>query len=848
MEHKTNLHNRLAFDKFLDEIALEYFQSPRNFVVEELIDKICKSNKELIIDGLDHVENYRPLELPKFVDFINKLDEGKVVVLSRPLKMQIPWEKIELTNWSYEETSKYLSEAYRIVDYDVETKIFDITDGYPIITYYIAEHYILNREICAVHKISDLNNYYDNLLSDSKTNSLMTLFATNNSFFTNRELDILLESGELADAVRNFITQHPYLFSFVENRIALIHDSLNTYLRILISKYPERLKSVNSIVQASILAGKVEYMARMGSFAFDDEFYDQLLKKYSDEDILENILKNTIDINSVSSFYNQLQQLLERRKNVLSIYQYYSFSLIYEMLERNDTTEYEGIIYQVLRYIKYRNGNICDFIYSSGAIWNFYILLRGNHENDYRRYLKNRKYADYHINSVIDTINSEYVFFDKNENIIDQKVFDAKIGGSNSDLEKKDLLIVYLVNVWIHRNQENEYFDVVERFVKGYEEDAMEEFERLVSKYKMENMWWSSVLFAVRYQLHQLGFFGEDNWFRNKSLKEQIEEKAPEGSFSISDYILSFIRLANEEKREIDICSVNLYWIMYQMRKDYTVYNIDDALIVFENHGLIDEMHSLEIIKRVMKQSEKGIRHLMSSYVNSKPMEFTVKLAQMNYFRASDCPLDIFDLDAKHINCCTKEQFIDAMWSWLNYHSYNRTMEYGDISNAICSQYGGVLLSAMDYYGYSVYGSEVDNYVKKKFDEMGIRCLVKEKENDNLQYIPFEHGCIHKEDKEYIKESGMSYLDIARFTDGWDSCLPYVSLFLEYDLEDIKRDYLQIIHTSMFARTVSLQRIGLWFLLVGNIPKFLDTVEIEIDWEKMFKIFLHFLRLSMIWY
>lgn len=80
-----------------------------------------------------------------------------------------------------------------------------------------------------------------------------------------------------------------------------------------------------NIVKSSLIDGNVEYMARLASFNLDDEFLIELLKKFSDFDVFEKILTSTVDFNSITSFYNQLQRILETRKDVLSIYEYYSF-------------------------------------------------------------------------------------------------------------------------------------------------------------------------------------------------------------------------------------------------------------------------------------------------------------------------------------------------------------------------------------------------------------------------------------------------------------------------------------------------------------------------------------------
>ena len=37
--------------------------------------------------------------------------------------------------------------------------------------------------------------------------------------------------NHLADVIKEFIEDHPYLFNMEINRISLIHDSFNTFLR-----------------------------------------------------------------------------------------------------------------------------------------------------------------------------------------------------------------------------------------------------------------------------------------------------------------------------------------------------------------------------------------------------------------------------------------------------------------------------------------------------------------------------------------------------------------------------------------------------------------------------------------
>lgn len=840
------LQERLFYKTFLDNLAIQFFESPRNFEEDELIEEINKGEKILIIDGLDHVENYQPLELSKYIEFIDKLVSGKVIVLSRPLKTGIPWEPIELLNWTYEETAKYLKEGHEINDYEIVEKIFNITDGYPVITFYVTNHYKIYNEIGLTQEIEDLNQYYDNLLGANSTNSLLTIFATNNSFYTEKELDELLVIPELVDAVKDFIEQYPYLFKRVENRISLLHDSLNTYLRGIGKRYPERMNFVNKIVKDSLRSENVEYMARMNSFMLETDFLDEMLIQYSNVECLERVLQKTIDIDSVHSFYIQLKNILEYREGLFNIYQYYSFALLFQVMERQNIMEYESLMFLVMKYIE-RKEKLVDCIYSSKGIWNLYLLLKGKHEKDYKRFLKRIHYDERHNNSVINNVVEQVYFFDKLDKKISNEEFEIMMQDAKDSLKKKECLTDYLVSVWINEEKQNEYYSIIQLFLSGEDKRAQNEFSERIKKYRLDKIWRESILVAVRWKLNELGLFGEENWFRKKSLKETIQNEAPKGSFGISDWLEAIIRLVNKDNRDIDIYSVNYFWIMYQQRKDYTVHSIDIALTIFEKNKQIEEMHSLKIIENLMAQSEKGIRHLMASYLNRKPCDFTKKLANINYFLSEECPLDIFDLEPDHLNCCKKEQIKQRLDEIMAYHRYSGSIEYNEVENLLHSNYKDILIDGLDFYDLSLWGKEIDKDSQVILEESGIRCLIS-KEEEKEPYYPFKYGCIHEEDEEYIIENKIGYMDIAEYTDGWDSCLPYVKLFLNYDMDDIRRDYLKIIHKAMFAKTVMLNRTGLWFLLLGNIPNLLNEIEIKVEWEKLYNIFLGFLKISMIWY
>jgi len=69
-----------------------------------------------------------------------------------------------------------------------------------------------------------------------------------------------------------------------------------------------------------------------------------------------------------------------------------------------------------------------------------------------------------------------------------------------------------------------------------------------------------------------------------------------------------------------------------------------------------------------------------------------------------------------------------------------------------------------------------------------------------------------------------------------------------YEQSDIKKDYLNIIHESMFARCSEGTYIGDWHLLIGNIIQFLKQYEILVNYPKLYRIFVDFLDVSLIWH
>lgn len=845
-QQDPNSVERLRFSVFMEQIGLSAFQSARAFTCKELIQNLIENEKVLIIDGLDHVENYNPSELQQFFDFISLLDEKKVhaVVLSRPMKKEPKIEREELGNWTFEETSVYLDVAYDIRDYSLQKQFYSVSKGYPIITYYLAEHYKNRGELNIITPVSGVFEYYETLLKNTNIQSLLSVFTVNNSFFTYRELANFL-SDEYFTAVSGFIAAYPYLFDIVENRIALIHDSFNTYLRNQLTGYEKWKNKILPIVSKSILSREIEFLARFSSFDFEKGFISRVLEEYSDFDTFEYLLKSTIDYDSISVFYDQLRLILDTHPGVLDVYQYYAFSLIYQSVTRNELIGYEGLIFEILVYIN-REKKIEDQIFSSAQIWNVYLACRKK-QDALKQYLINANYGMEQFESSMELIEEEISFFDrlspteKSEDVL------AEIDRCNSSfIEKTDLIEHYLELIWIRNDTDALFYPEFKAYLENGNEGLLcwAIKEKCFTK---EDFWVRRTYSQAKYRLHELGCFDEKNLFRGRTLQNIIQDNAPEGSFELAEKALSFLRLANHEKQEVDIYNVNYVWNMYAQRKDYSVYTIPTALITFESKKLLNEDESIEIINRLMKQSEKGIHHLLVSYINMKGPSCVQRLVNSGKIFDQTLELDYFELLPECINELPEEAIRYRLYELIKYHGRNMAVNGSDIRNVLHSKYSRLLCDHLSFFNMQIMNS-LSNEEIDIVKSAGIEYIPDSNPVQDEKHEPFKYGHISTEDFEYIKTNNMSAMECSNYTDGWYTCLPFVDLYDLFDRKEVQDQYLALLHRSLFAKVFDNRHFGNWYSIIGNIPAFLDRYEIKVDWKRLFVIMLRFLDVSVIYY
>ena len=252
----------------------------------------------------------------------------------------------------------------------------------------------------------------------------------------------------------------------------------------------------------------------------------------------------------------------------------------------------------------------------------------------------------------------------------------------NSILQKH--LQDYLVLIWIKGIDSAPFYSELELYVSSGYEGSL--FESIRQRFQFHDYYIKTIIESSKRLLHELGCFGEKNDYRNRTISDIIRTNAPSGSFSVEADILSVLRLANYEGRDIDIYNVNYLWCMYHQRKDYSVMTIDTALCVFEKHGLIDAMDSICIINKLMKQSEKGISHLLSSYLNTKGTEFARRLVARKDTLCFILPeLRLSDLSPDIISCFPKDIVSDCLFKSFGYYPNSGRISAYYIQSALLS-------------------------------------------------------------------------------------------------------------------------------------------------------------------
>lgn len=850
-----NYKARLEYRNFISNITKELFQNYLTKTEEDVICKLCCDNLTLIIDGLDHVENYNIDDLPYYIDFINRVGlNSKVIVLSRPIKTKTNWETKVINNWNFEQTKIFLDELYHITEYSIIYKIYEMTKGYPILLSFLAKHYKKFNVLPSINEIEDIDDYYNKIARNISVKASLKIFLTSHSFFMKSEIEELLDS-ELVAILNEFIEAYPYLFEIRLNRISLVHDSFNTYLKNQNIDYNKLENAVHNKVFESLMMGEKRYISRFIYFGLSAEMKLKIVHKYASIDEFNIMVKNCVDFESVQSFYSQIRQVIDEFKpESLSLIQYYDLSLIYNVVHRDHISSLNKFLYTYARCLLF-NGFTPDVISSSDYVFSmiYYLIERDiallNIVTSDDNYITDNFYFEF-----LTEIEEEDGYFDNHFNPIElsQSVEDNLKSGMEYSV--KDIISHILVNTYIHGTNELEFYDIQRAIIlyvdRNEKEKAISIIKRVLEKYGVRAFFAPSLLTGAKNLLESLGLIKGVNDYRALSLNDYIEKYSSRGSFQVLERVQNYLRLSLKDNRKIDISSISKFLTMYNERKDYSVINIHEALTVFEKKELINEVKSSKIIVNVQSMSEKGIRHVLENYIEIHASDI-LKVLEEN-FELSELQIEWFELSVDYINTFSSRLFDVAMKKIIHYNSGSRKVRISDIENALTSKYKADVLYVLSIVKFTIEIPENHYLIKSlKRTYANLEIIPEEKNSQNRNrnrnsLDRYQEGILTYEDIDFIRSNAIKVYEVAAFTDGYYSLLSDVQIFTIYSKEDIQKNIKKVLFNAMIGKIKNINMYGYMYYFVGNIPRILFDNDIELDWNEIFSSFNVFLEISKI--
>lgn len=842
-------NQRLKFSNFIFDFSKKLFNDQVIRAENEVLEKLWEVNKTVIIDGLDHVENYDNKELKRIIDFIQKLQSKcKTIVLTRPLKYQLEWSKHELVNWNKKQTEKVLDELFHITDYDVCSKIYSITDGYPILVKYLAEHFKEHNNLPDLNTLKSIDEYYDEIFKDKvNTKSLLTLFLCCRSFYMQHELQLFLEE-EMAVTVSDFIRDYPYLFEKRLNRISLLHDSFNTYLRNQNIDYSKKQKTVKEIVYKSILNSEDAFLTRFDFFYLDKKMKREIILKYSTISEFKDLVNGAIDFEAIQSFYGQLREsLLELSPNDLEVENYYELSLIINIAYRDHISTNNQFLYTYIKSLLF-NGYTEKSITSSGYLFGMLYYIKTGSADLLLNQTSNDLYDTNHFfESLVNETKKEDNFFRKHLSPLSKKEI-KKLISTSREYDFKEKITLVLENLFIHKKHQSDYLDLtscIEKYVYSEEQESVCILENFLERNNIRPFFARWILKDAKQNILALGHVSEINDYVNLTLNDFIVKNRQLGSFDLWVEILNHIRLSLHLNKTIDISSISKFWTKYYQRKDYSLISLPSALFVFEQKGFVNKTDAVELITKIQEVSEKGYRGLLADYIEQHSPNIIDFL--INTFDIEELHISWFTLSSKYIDQFPDIIFNISMKGLLKYHSHNREIDFNEVENVISSSRCDEFRSILEITKFRVRIPKRSNKIRilKKN-----RIAYTEYIDDSNSYKQdsqsrLNNGILTIEDKKIIIERKLKPEVVAGYSDGFYSSLSDLKLFQVFPKNEIKKSIKPILYNAIVGKVNTINSFHNLYYFPGNALKLINDYKIEANYDSLYESFTNFLELSM---
>ncbi len=840
-EQDPNKNERLKFKSFIKDISRQVFQNNKNYGKEEIIKKIEESQTILIIDGLDHVENYNEQDLDKYIDFFDLLKEkSKIIIFSRPLKKEIHWQKIFISLWNKEEMKRFLMLKFGIKDYELTEQFYKKTSGYPIITDFLAKHYLLNEELSEPVFVDDIFKYYEELISNVEVRSILKIFGLNRSFWTFSELKELTKEAYVI--FTEFMEKHRYLFEITLNRISTIHDSLNTYIIREPGESSYKLK-YDKYTQESIRNREIRFLSRFNSLDLSKEFRKEMFLKYVDIKEFADLKKKHIDYESIETFYIDLKNSIGLfESNEISLIKYYDLTLIMNIIRRDNLSQMHQLTYNICHYI-IKNKDYINLIFSSKELFDILYILKTGRVALYKNSLENSNYfSNSIIDSFIETASKEESFFNdyKNVTAIDIMNEIEKVRMETSEYLKNEQFIRVLAKIFLSNIDIEPLSGLINEFIVKKQTNDYKIYE-INMRFGIAPKNINYIISETKDIIFKNGYKDDENDYLNLSLDNFIDKYKNIGSFDISVKIADYLRLAIFEDRDIDFESINKYMTMYNQRKDYSMIGLPEALRIFidNNKLIIDE--GLKFINSAQEMSEKGISGIMNDFINKMTIEDFKKQIDGGLF---DRNYKIFvpDLNIDKINEIPKEIFLTKMEEHLGFLYWHPELDYMKYKNVFNSFHKENFVEFLKLFRVKIYNCPQSVKIESDLLEFdyGDDTPV---EQSNERAI--DKGYLSIEDLEYIKMKNISLKELAEFLDGWHSKFPIAEVFMIYGEKEFAKQIQDILYISILKARTKFGD-GNYYYYIPNVLKLIKYIKKENELSKMFDSFMDFLKISLV--
>jgi hypothetical protein len=185
----------------------------------------------------------------------------------------------------------------------------------------------------------------------------------------------------------------------------------------------------------------------------------------------------------------------------------------------------------------------------------------------------------------------------------------------------------------------------------------------------------------------------------------------------------------------------------------------------------------------------------------------------------------------------------------LKWHSNNKEIEFRDIQNVLSSNRKAELIKTLKVLKYRI-RIPVNHPSVKELQKLGCLLSLFEPEDESKYFKTAEEryaqGILDSDSIDFIKEHKLKVEDIAGYTNGDRSVFADMEIYQAFSNEIVKENTSHILRNALTGKIQSINMFANLFHLPGNVPKFANEYNIEVDFEELYQSFMTFMEISLL--